>query len=124
MSTQSTIHRITNVDLDTVYIEYVDPRIIEIMKEKASDYNGLQADIRALQKEGKDTSTLNDAALQKYLELLYSNPAGFKLTARMTANYRELRMIYFSRRNNRLPEWRAFCRWIETLPRAEYITNA
>ncbi|MBO7703233.1 MAG: hypothetical protein J6S26_02215 [Solobacterium sp.] len=124
VSTQSTIHRITNVDLDTVYIEYVDPRIIEIMKEKASDYNGLQADIRALQKEGKDTSTLNDAALQKYLELLYSNPAGFKLTARMTANYRELRMIYFSRRNNRLPEWRAFCRWIETLPRAEYITNA
>ena len=123
VSTQSTIHRITNVDLDEVYIEYVDSRIIAIMKEKAKEYNELQEDIRALRKEGKDTTTLDDLAGQKYLEVLYSNPAGFKLTARMTTNYRDLRTIYFSRRTNRLPEWRAFCDWIETLPNAEFITH-
>ena len=124
VSSQSPIHRITNMDLDTVYIEYVDPRIIAIMKEKAKEYNELQEDISSLKKQGNDTTTLEDVAAQKYLEILYSNPAGFKLTARMTTNYRQLRRIYFSRRTNRLPEWRAFCQWIETLPHSEFITHA
>lgn len=39
VSSQSTIHRITKFDLDNVYIKYVDKRIIEIIKEKVSDYN-------------------------------------------------------------------------------------
>ena len=39
ISSQSTMHRITKFDLDSAYIEYVDPRIIEIMKEKVEEYN-------------------------------------------------------------------------------------
>ena len=39
ISSQSTMHRITRFDLDNAYIEYVDPRIIEIMKEKVEEYN-------------------------------------------------------------------------------------
>ena len=123
VSSQSTMHRITAFDLDQVYNQYVDPRIIAIMKEKTREYNELKADIKALREEGKDTTTLDDVAAQKYLEILYSNPAGFRLTARMTTNYRQLKTIYFQRRNHRLPEWRAFCKWIETLPRAEFITR-
>ena len=53
---------------------------------------------------------------EQYLKILYSNPCGFKLTARMTTNYRCLRNIYIQRKDHRLPEWRAFCKWIETLP--------
>ena len=124
VSSQSTMHRITKFDLDQAYISYVDPRIITIMKEKVKDYNDLQADIKRLKAEGKDTSTLDDLARSKYLEILYSNPAGFRLTARMTTNYRQLKTIYFQRRDHRLPEWRAFCKWIETLPSAEFITKA
>ena len=123
VSSQSTMHRITAFDLDQVYNSYVDPRIIAIMKEKTREYNELKADIRALRDEGKDTTTLDDVAAQKYLEILYSNPAGFRLTARMTTNYRQLKTIYFQRRSHRLPEWRAFCKWIETLPRSEFITR-
>lgn len=123
VSSQSTMHRITAFDLDQVYNHYVDPRIIAIMKEKTREYNELKADIRALRDEGKDTTTLDDVAAQKYLEILYSNPAGFRLTARMTTNYRQLKTIYFQRRSHRLPEWRAFCKWIETLPRSEFITR-
>ena len=123
VSSQSTMHRITAIDLDQVYNHYVDPRIIAIMKEKTREYNELKADIRALREEGKDTTTLDDVAAQKYLEILYSNPAGFRLTARMTTNYRQLKTIYFQRRSHRLPEWRAFCKWIETLPRSEFITR-
>ena len=123
VSSQSTMHRITAFDLNRSYNEYVDPRIIAIMKEKTREYNELKADIKQLREEGKDTTTLDDVASQKYLEVLYSNPAGFKLTARMTTNYRQLKTIYFQRRTHRLPEWRAFCKWIETLPRSEFITR-
>ena len=47
VNTQSTMHRITQFDLNDVYNEYVDTRIIDIMKEKTRDYNELQDDIKA-----------------------------------------------------------------------------
>ena len=38
-------------------------------------------------------------------------------------SYQTLRRIYIQRKNHRLPQWRAFCQWIETLPFAEnFIT--
>ncbi|MBR2067190.1 MAG: hypothetical protein IJ875_02880, partial [Solobacterium sp.] len=123
VSSQSTMHRITKFDLDSAYIEYTDPRIVEIMKEKVAAYNELQSDIQSLKEEGKDTTTLLDHAKRQYLEILYSNPAGFRLTARMTTNYRQLKTIYAQRKDHKLPEWRAFCKWIETLPQSEFLTN-
>ena len=110
VSSQSTMHRITKFNLTESYNEYVDPRIIEIMQEKVNEYNQLI-------ETDKNTETLK----QKYLEILYSNPAGFTLTARMTTNYRCLRNIYMQRKDHRLPEWRAFCKWIESLPYAEEL---
>lgn len=38
-------------------------------------------------------------------------------------SYQTLRRIYFQRKDHRLPQWRAFCRWIESLLFAEeFIT--
>ena len=107
VSSQSTMHRITKFDLDEAYIEYVDERIVDIMKEKVADYNACEDD---------------ELRKQKYLEILYSNPCGMKLTARITTNYRQLKTIYAQRRTHRLPEWQAFCKWIEKLPYANLIT--
>jgi hypothetical protein len=42
VSSQSTMHRITKFNLDEAYIDYVDERIIEIMKEKVADYNACE----------------------------------------------------------------------------------
>ena len=74
-------------------------------------------------KENKPAEATRISELLKklYLEILYSNPAGFTLTARMTTNYRCLRNIYKQRKNHRLPEWREFCKWIETLPYAQEL---
>lgn len=121
VSSQSTMHRITKFNLDECYNEYVDPRIIEIMKEKVDDYNRTAIERDRVQALGdtEQTQYLNELLKRKYLEILYSNPAGFTLTARMTTNYRCLRNIYIQRKDHRLPEWREFCRWIETLPYAE-----
>lgn len=107
-SSQSTMHRIARFNLDDQYDNHVDPRIIAIMKEKVEEYNQL------LQNESSGAS-------EKYLEILYSNPCGFKLTAGITTNYRQLKTMYKQRKNHRLPEWREFCKWIETLPMSELI---
>lgn len=101
VSSMSTMHRITKFDLNNAYSEYVDKRAIGIMKDKVAEYNKL---------------TDPESKKSKYLEILYTNPCGFKLTARMTTNYRQLKTIYYQRKNHRLPEWRVFCEWIETLP--------
>lgn len=120
VSSQSTMHRITKFNLDNQYNEYVDERIIEIMKEKVKGYNNIIQSLEDV-KDSTQRELLNDIAKRKYLEILYSNPAGFTLTARMTTNYRCLRNIYMQRKGHRLPEWRAFCRWIETLPYAQEL---
>ncbi len=104
VSSQSTMHRIAQFDLDKQYDEHTDPRIIAIVKELADKYN-----------QTKDP--------EDYLRLLMSNPCGFQLTAGMTTNYRQLKTIYAQRKTHRLPEWREFCAWIETLPMAEFITG-
>ena len=124
VSSQSTMHRITKFDLNKCYNKYVDPRIIAIMKEKVEHYNRLSASLKELESNGKDAETLEKCRkylVELYLEILYSNPAGFTLTARMTTNYRCLKNIWRQRRHHRLPEWREFCKWIETLPYAKEL---
>lgn len=117
ISSQSTMHRIVKFDLNTVYNQYVDERIIEIMQEKVNDYNGTHKDAN------ESTEDFKRKLNAKYLGILYSNPAGFMLTAGMTTNYRQLKTIYSQRRYHLLPEWREFCEWIETLPMSELITG-
>lgn len=121
VSSQSTMHRITKFNLDEQYIKYVDPRIIEIMKEKVERYNRQLDAFNELDADDEHRADANAHLKEMYLEILYSNPAGFQLTARMTTNYRCLRNIYLQRKDHRLPEWRDFCRWIETLPLAEEL---
>lgn len=104
VSSQSTMHRIAKFDLNNQYSEYTDKRTIEVVKELVAKYN-----------ETKDP--------EDYLRILYSNPCGFKLIAGMTTNYRQLKTIYAQRKNHRLPEWREFCKWIETLPKSRLITE-
>lgn len=123
ISSQSTMHRITKFDLDQAYLPYVDKRIVEIMKEKVKAYNDLQAQMTSFKNEGKDVSEIMNTLNEMYLEILYSNPAGFRLTAKMTTNYRALKTIYNQRKDHRLPEWRAFCEWVKTLPHSEFITG-
>lgn len=122
VSSQSTMHRITKFDLDNQYNKYVDPRIIEIMKEKVNEYNfWLEEPEMIMNDYSISNEEYNEKLKEKYLEILYSNPAGFLLTARMTTNYRCLRNIYMQRKDHRLPEWREFCKWIETLPYAQEL---
>lgn len=104
VSSQSTMHRITKFDPETQCNDYVLSEVIGMLRVLIDEYN-------------------NDPTPENYLRVLYNVPAGFRLTARMTTNYRQLKTIYLQRKNHRLPEWREFCAWIETLPHAYLITG-
>ncbi len=97
VSSQSTMHRITKLDPAVQCNEYVDAGIIDILKTLIDAYH-------------------RDPTPEAYLSVLYNVPAGYRLTARMTTNYRQLKTMHLQRKPHRLPEWRAFCAWVETLP--------
>lgn len=104
VSSQSTMHRITKLDPEEQCNEYVDSRAIELLRELVQAYN-------------------EEPTPESYLRVIYNTPSGFRLTARMTTNYRQLKTIYAQRRHHRLPEWRTFCAWLETLPCSWMITG-
>lgn len=125
VSSQSTMHRITKFNVRKQYNEYVDPRVVDIMEEKIGEYNKLCELIQNIPAEDTKTAeAYNNLKIQKYLEILYTNPAGFELTARMTTNYRCLLNIYVQRHNHRLPEWREFCNFLLTLPYFKELVDA
>jgi hypothetical protein len=97
VSSQSTMHKIAEFDIEKQVIDYVTQNTIDEVNRLKNIY--------------KENPTS-----ENYLTLLYNVPVGFKLTAGMTTNYRQLKTIYSQRKTHRLPEWREFCAWIETLP--------
>lgn len=105
VSSQSTMHRVARFDIEEQCNEYVHVGTISIVKGLLDCYN-------------------ENPTAENYLRLLYNIPVGFRLTARMTTNYRQLKTIYQQRKNHRLPEWREFCRWMkDNLPYSELITD-
>lgn len=114
VSSQSCMHRITRFNIKEQCNQYVWNETITKLTDKVSVYN------RLLERT-KDYPELSEIAKELYLEIIYNIPSGFQLTARMTTNYRALKTIYAQRKNHRLPEWREFCKWIESLPYANEL---
>lgn len=105
VSSQSTMHRITRLDPMIQCNEYVDVGVINVLQRLVEAYNA-------------------DPTPENYLRVLYNVPTGFRLTARMTTNYRQLKTIYAQRKNHRLKEWVSFCEWIKNdLPHSYFITG-
>ena len=50
-------------------------------------------------------------------------PSSYNQRATVQLTYAVLRNMYHSRKNHKLDEWRAFCKWIESLPYSELITG-
>lgn len=93
VSSQSTMHRLSKMQLDIAFTPYTDSKIIERLQTLQKRYN----------EEPNESN---------FLTLLYSCPTGLDLTARVTTNYRQLKTILKQRHNHKLPEWRSFCKEI------------
>ena len=102
VSSQSTMHRAAKFSIGAQCNSYVSRITIGVVNTLVDTYN-------------------DNPTTENYLKLLYNIPVGFRLTARMSTNYRQLKTIYYQRRNHRLPEWREFCAWCETLPKFKEI---
>ena len=113
VSSQSTMHRISKIGENrNNFDSHVDTRTLSILNEKIAEYNRLSSlvttsDLNVAQKR-------DELLKEAYLDILMNVPAGLKLTARISTNYRQLKTIYYQRKNHRLPEWRKFCNWMET----------
>ena len=97
VSSQSLMHRVSKFNIDEQCNEYVTKNTLNEVERLLDIYNSTKSE-------------------EDYLTLLYNIPTGFKFTARMTTNYRQLKTIYLQRKQHRLPEWREFCRCIRELP--------
>ena len=105
VSSQSTMHKLKSMDIKTNCNEFVDSKIIDVLTSFQEEY-------------------AKNPTEENFFKLIYNIPSGFQLTARMTTNYQQLKTIYSQRKNHRLkPDWGEFCKWIETLPNSELITN-
>jgi len=60
---------------------------------------------------------------EELIQMKENLPEGHMQKRIWVFSYQTLRRIYFQRRNHRLPQWRKFCEWIESLPFAkDFIT--
>ena len=116
VSSQSTMHRLSKMNLETCMDESVDHRMIDVLMELQNDYLVKQ---EIAKQTGNAEAT--KVAKEAYLKLLLSCPVGLNLTARVSTNYLQLKTIYRQRKNHRLPHWHVFCDWVEDLPYVRYF---
>lgn len=105
VSSQSTMHRASTLVMrDDTFNEFVLPETIRTVQRLARKYNDSKSE-------------------EDFLTLIYNLPSGLELTMGMSTNYLQLKTIYHQRKNHRIPEWRKFCMFIESLPYSNWITE-
>ena len=106
ISSQSKMHRITKINLDSVCNRYVYDEVKEILKSIIDKY---------------EAETDTDKKKELFNEIIANTPSGLMLTARMTTNYLQLKSIINQRSNHKMQEWRYLCDWFKTLPMFEEL---
>ena len=106
ISSQSKMHRITKINLDSVCNRYVYDEVKEILKSIIDKY---------------EAETDTDKKKELFNEIIANTPAGLMLTARMTTNYLQLKSIINQRSNHKMQEWKYLCDWFKTLPMLEEL---
>ena len=104
VSSQSTMHKITNLLKEDAFNEYVTDVSKHAVYMCLRDY-------------------IENPTKDNYLRLLYNVPSGIELTAHIVTNYGQLKTMWYQRHNHRLPEWRKFCDWVLTLPKFSELTG-
>lgn len=113
VSSQSTMHKLKDMNLDVCFIKYTDKRIVEIMKELQKEFNEVNS---------KDSTA--EERKEAFYNLLYSCPCGLLITAGISTNYLQLKTMYHQRKGHLLDEWSVgFVNFVNTLPYSDLITG-
>lgn len=93
----SKMHKLTSMNMDCCFNEYVTEDSKSQMKNLIQIYN-------------------YDKSHENFMRVLSNCPLGVELFMRCSTNYEQLATIYKQRKNHRLTEWHDFCNWIKSLP--------
>lgn len=97
VTSSSKMHRLIQMDFDKCCNKWVTAQTKEQMKHLIEIYN-------------------EDKTEENFMRVLSNCPQGVMLFMRVSTNYEQLRTIYLQRKHHKLPEWRSFTKWIESLP--------
>lgn len=106
VTSSSKMHKLTSMDMDACFNEYVTQESKDQMKRLLDDYSKAET---------------NDDKYTCFMRLLSNCPQGIELFMRVTTNYEQLATIYRQRRNHKIKEWHIFCKMIEDLPYAKEL---
>lgn len=129
----STMHKISDKEFDVndfshEHIEELDGdeynmsydwllRTVDILNYYRKKY--LETKTKPMKEEAKRAPLMKTYWWQM-IQLL---PSSYNQRRTVMLNYEVLSNIYKSRKGHRLDEWKAFCKWIETLPCSKLITG-
>ena len=105
VSSHSSMYCITKFDVEDVFSEYVDPRVLEVLKELIDEYN-------------------SNPTPENFHKVIHNCPEGLQLTRRVTTNYLQLKTMYEQRKHHKMFAWnKDFVRLVESLPLFFEITG-
>ena len=109
----STMHKITDKEftLDDFSYEYMSYDMVDVLNKIIEVLNIRRDDF------------LETKQKMFWWDVIQILPSSYNQRATVMLNYEVLRNIYHARKNHKLDEWRAFCKWIESLPYSELITG-
>lgn len=151
VSSQSAMHRLTKMNLDESFNEYVLPQVRDKIMELIEIYNeALSKGLKTVWKMSvrdiadnyllreyisieKDYNSVSDefhiikheeiSIEDLYMYIISNCPQGLEKTMRISTNYLQLKTMYLQRKNHKLYDWHEFCKWVETLPYFKELTG-
>jgi hypothetical protein len=125
ISSQSTMHRLLSFDVKSQCTSDTDPVILERYQQLIDEYWKFATELESglVPQSVEYMKQMEQEKKKKWRTLVASLPSGFVLGATMTTNYRQLKTIYYQRKNHKLNEWKEFCKWIEKLPHSDLFID-
>lgn len=103
VTSSSKMHRLTKMDMDACFNEYVTQNSVNQMKQLIAQYN-------------------DNPTYERFMYVISNCPQGVELFMRVSTNYLQLKTIYHQRKTHKLKEdWGNFCKAIRVLPYAQEL---
>lgn len=142
-SSMSSMHRLTKMDLDESFNEFVLQELVDKLKQMISVYNeALSKGQKIIYKRTTINSVLKRISFgiecmgntdlwkeeeitieDLYMYIISNCPQGLEKTMRVSTNYLQLKTMYLQRKNHKLYDWREFTKWCLSLPYFKELTG-
>ena len=125
-------HLFAEDDIDGMYYsttaeeEFTASDVLKVVIETLNNYREKYNEIsKQLENDMERDEMLRLQKLKKdyWWQMIQLLPSSYNQTRNVMMNYEVLANIYWSRNDHKLYEWREFCKWIESLPLHELITD-